>query len=148
MSDNSIHWPDQFHPDKSAIHVVNSLDLDVPSEKVWNCLIRATEWPSYYNNASNVRILSGAQQQLELGTRFRWKTFGVTIETTVKEYEPFERLAWEASSFGMKVYHAWLITPTSTGCHVQTEETQNGILPRIGALLRPGDMHRQHQKWL
>jgi len=148
MDEKTINWPAEFHPDNSGVHIENTLGMDVSAEKIWDCLIRVTDWPSFYPNASNVHILTGSKQHLEMGTRFRWKTFGMTIETTVVEFEPYERLAWEARSFGMRVYHAWLITPRGDGCHVRTEETQNGFLTRIASFLMPGNMHKQHQIWL
>jgi len=148
MSQNAINWPDEFRPENCAVHVTNAMDMDVSMERVWNCLVRATEWPDFYPNASNVKILDGYSQQLDMGTRFRWKTFNMTIETTVTEFEPYERLAWEAHSMGMHVYHAWLITPRSDGCRVVTEETQNGLIPLIGKFLMPGSIYKQHQIWL
>ncbi|MGB5546527.1 MAG: SRPBCC family protein [Polyangiales bacterium] len=148
MVPNDINWPERFRPEASAVHVVNSLQMDASSQSVWNCLVRATDWPDWYPNASNVNILGAASDTLELGTRFRWKTFGVTIECTVEEFQPAERLAWSSESFGMSVYHAWLISPRPQGCYVVTEETQNGFIPRIGKVLAPGRMHKFHQIWL
>jgi len=150
MSGTEIYWPEQHHPDNAAVHVANSLDMRASAQAIWSCLIHASDWPRFYPNASNVEILDagGADNTLKLGTRFRWKTFGMTIETNVVECEPYERLAWEAHSMGMHVYHAWLITAQEEGCHVVTEETQNGLLPRVANLLMPGNMHKQHQIWL
>jgi len=41
------------------------------------------------------------QPDLHLGTEFRWKTFGVTIDSTVLEFVRHERLAWDAHCNGM-----------------------------------------------
>ena len=148
MSTDTINWPAKYHPDNSAIHIVNTLQMDVPSQKVWDCLVNAIDWPTFYPNASSVRILNGPQHPLAMGTLFQWKTFGLTIKTKVTEFEPYQRLAWQAQSFGMSVCHAWLITPNANGCHVRTEETQNGFLPKIASFLQPGNIHKQHQIWL
>lgn len=148
MIASEIHWPERYHPEKSAVHVVNSLAMDAPVEAVWNHLIRAQQWPNWYPNASNVRLLNTESDTLELGTRFRWKTFGMTIECTVEEFEPAKRIAWSSESRGMSVYHAWLLKPQAGGCYVLTEETQNGFIPKIGKLLMPGRMHKFHQIWL
>lgn len=75
MAPNEIDWPQRFHPDNSAVHVINSLQMDASSHAVWDCLIRAPDWPDWYSNASNVVLLDTASDTLELGTRFRWKTF-------------------------------------------------------------------------
>ena len=107
MADLDIHWPDQYHPDNCAVHVVNQLGLDVSAEAAWNCLIRATEWPNWYPNSVNVRLLGPEKTTLDKGVRFRWKTFGMTITCLVEEFEPYERLAWSSESMGMRVYQAW-----------------------------------------
>ena len=145
---DAIRWPDRYHPTRCPVHVSNALAIEAPIETVWAWLIRAPLWPSWYPNSANVRILDGAPPDLALGTRFRWKTFGVTIGSCVREFVPQERIAWDAQALGLDVYHAWLLTRTPSGCHVLTEETQHGFVARTGALLMPGRMHRHHQIWL
>ena len=148
MNTPEIHWPDQYHPDRCAVHVVNRLEMDVTCEQAWHKLVRPLDWPNWYPNASNVELINTTTEALAKGNRFRWKTFGVTIECKVEECKPFERLAWSSESFGMKVYHAWLLQPTATGCIVLTEETQKGFIPRIAKILMPKRMHKFHQIWL
>ena len=105
-------------------------------------------WPHWYSNSSNVKILAGTGSCLQKGTIFRWKTFGVTLTSTVKDYVPNERIAWDAQAFGVDAYHAWVIQPFAEGCHVLTEETQHGCIARLGNLLMPDRMHKFHQIWL
>jgi len=144
----TIHWPERHHPDVSGVHVKNHLEIQLSPRAVWDRLIHAKDWPEWYPNAANVRLLNDDGDALKLGTQFRWKTFGMNIECVVEEFEPAGRLAWSSKSFGMSVYHAWLITERPGGCHVLTEETQNGFVPRIAKLLMPGQMHKYHQIWL
>ena len=145
---NAIRWPDHYAPARCPIHVSNELGMAVPIEAVWAWLIRAPLWPRWYPNSANVRFLEGTPPDLALGTRFRWKTFGVTIQSTVRELVPCERIAWDAQALGLDVYHAWLLRKTAEGCFVLTEETQHGWVARAGGLLMPGRMHRYHQIWL
>ena len=144
----TIIWPELYRPENCAVHVVNELAMDAPPDAVWNCLVHASAWPDWYPNAANVVVRDAPDGRLTGGAAFRWKTFGVTIDSKVEEFVPNERIAWSASAFGIDVYHAWLIIPTSQGCKVVTEETQNGILARLGQLLRPRRMHKFHQIWL
>jgi uncharacterized protein YndB with AHSA1/START domain len=143
-----IVWPDRYAPAKAPIHVRNELQMAVPPERVWAWLLRAPLWPSWYPNSKNVRFLEGQPPDLVLGTRFRWTTFGVNIVSSVREFVPNQRIAWDAQGLGLDVYHAWLITPTPGGCHVLTEETQHGLVARAGKLLFPNRMYRFHQVWL
>jgi uncharacterized protein YndB with AHSA1/START domain len=140
----AIIWPERFKPENCPVHAVNSIDIAAPPEKVWEWLIVPESWPQWYANSSNV-VIDGP---LEPGKRFQWRTFGVTIQTEVQEFVPYERLAWHATGFLLDVYHAWLIEPTPTGCHVVTEETQHGVMPRLQKLFMPRRMEEQHQIWL
>jgi uncharacterized protein YndB with AHSA1/START domain len=145
---DGIRWPDHFAPANVPVHVKNELEIPAPVDRVWAWLIRAKLWPTWYSNSANVRFLSGTGPDLEAGTRFRWKTFGVTIESEVVEFIPQERIAWDARSFGVDAYHAWVLRETKKGCHVLTEESQHGSLARLHKLFMPNDMYRKHQIWL
>ncbi len=147
MTTDGTRWPVEFEPRRAAVHAVNRLDMQVAPSAVWKVLIRAPEWPQWYANAANVKI-DGDARDLSAGARFTWRTFGVNLVSHVEEFVPEERIAWTAKSFGVWVYHAWLITPTATGCHVLTEETQHGFLSRAAKLFFPGRMERWHQHWL
>ncbi|MEO6023374.1 MAG: SRPBCC family protein, partial [Burkholderiales bacterium] len=118
QSGNEIIWPAHYQPSHCPIHVRNEIDIAAPADHVWAWLIRAPLWPTWYVNSANVRIISITSPDLALGTTFRWKTFGVNIESIVQEFVPGERIAWNGTAFGLEVYHAWLIQKTATGCHV------------------------------
>lgn len=143
-----IRWPAGYEPGRAAVHVRNELTMAATPEAVWAWLVRAELWPTWYVNSHRVRIVAGPRPDLALGSRFRWRTFGVAIDSTVEELVPGERIGWSARGFGVNAYHAWLIWRTAGGCHVLTEETQHGWLARLGSLLLPNRMHRYHQIWL
>lgn len=143
-----IHWPDKYHPSRTPVHVRNDIDIAAPCERVWARLIRAQEWPSWYPNSSRMRFVRGTPPDLAMGTEFRWRTFGVGIRSTVVEFEPPYRIAWDARGIGVDAYHAWLLEPDANGCHVTTEETQYGFMARLGALVLPQRMYRGHELWL
>ena len=142
-----IRWPEKYSPERTAVHADNELDMTVPAEAVWAWLVRADLWPTWYSNSKDV-VIQGGGHELALGTRFRWKTFGASPTSTVEEFVPYERLAWSARATGIDVYHVWLIEKTSSGCHVVTEENQNGFLARLSNSFRPGNVERYHQVWI
>jgi uncharacterized protein YndB with AHSA1/START domain len=142
-----IDWPENYRPGMSVAHVRNEIEIPAHAETIWSWLIRARLWPTWYSNSQGV-LIEGGSQDLSLGCRFRWKTFGVTLNSRVEEFVPPQRLAWSARSSGLAAYHAWLIEDTPSGCHVLTEESQNGLLARLGHALRPNNMSRYHQMWL
>ncbi|KQS03012.1 hypothetical protein ASG11_00975 [Sphingomonas sp. Leaf357] len=93
--------------------------------------------------------MEGGGADLFADARFRWRTFGVALDTRVVEFEPGTRIAWIAEAFGIRAYHAWLITPLADGgCTILTEETQHGWIARIGRRLFPRRMEHWHQRWL
>ena len=145
---NEILWPKRYEPANSPIHVKNMLAIAATPEVVWAWLIRAQLWPTWYPNSANIQFLSGQPPDLALGTKFRWKTFGVTIQSTVLEFVPYERLAWDAHGNGLESYHAWLLQKTIGDCNVITEETERGWLARLAKALRPNRIEQMHQIWL
>jgi uncharacterized protein YndB with AHSA1/START domain len=143
-----VRWPPRYAPDRASVHVHNTIEVDAPIEAVWRWLIRAQHWPDWYVNASNVTFLEGTPPDLSGGARFRWTTFGVRLDSTVLEFVPFERIAWDARGIGVDAYHAWVLSSVPGGTHVLTEETQHGWLARLSHVVMPGRMHKYHQIWL
>ena len=143
-----IQWPQRYAPGRAPVHVRNELLIAAPREVVWAWLVHAPEWPTWYPNSHNVRVNGGSSSQLALNASFTWRTFGVSIRSTVLEFVPPERIAWNAFGTGIDAYHAWLITPTPGGAQVLTEETQHGWVARLGSCLLPNRMSRYHQLWL
>jgi len=148
MESPFIKWPAEFKPENTKVYVSNRIAISADPATVWAWLIFADSWPKWYANSSQVVLDGATDGQLSIGTKFHWKTFGVNLDSNVKEFEPFQRLAWDATANGIQAYHAWLIVPTPKGCTVLTEETQNGLLARLGKFFRSGQMHSEHQKWL
>jgi uncharacterized protein YndB with AHSA1/START domain len=145
----SIVWPARFDPRRAPVHVRNEIRIDAECDRVWAWLIRAQAWPSWYPNAHGLRFEHGHPPDLQLGTRFRWHTFGVRITSTVQEFVPPFRIGWDARGPGVDAYHAWLLEPDPRrGCRVLTEETQHGFLARLGHVLLPHRMYQGHALWL
>ena len=144
---SSIKWPEEYSQSDVDVHVSNELEMQVSSEMVWAWLIRARLWPTWYSNSADV-VIELAKPDLYPGCRFKWRTFGLNLESKVVEFVPNERLAWTAHGIGINAYHAWLIEKRETGCHVVTEENQKGALARLNNMFRPNNMKKYHQLWL
>jgi uncharacterized protein YndB with AHSA1/START domain len=142
-----IVWPARYAPERVAAHVSNEITVAAPAEIVWAWLIRAVDWPAWYPNSAGVRI-AGGDRDLGPGAEFTWRTFGVKVACTVQEFEPYSRIAWHGVGVLIDIYHAWLIEPREGGCHVLTEEGQNGLGARAQALFMPERMFNGHALWL
>ncbi len=145
----TIRWPAAYQPASAPVFAHNELVIPAAPGILWAWLLRAELWPTWYANASDVRLLSHAGPELRDRTRFRWKTFGLRVVCEVTEWEAPYRLAWEVRGMGLAGWHAWLLTPLEDGStHVLTEEVQHGWLSRLGKVLKPRQIEVQHQLWL
>ncbi|MEU6405143.1 SRPBCC domain-containing protein [Streptomyces sp. NPDC046985] len=149
---DKVKWPERYDPKTSAIYALNDIDVKASPEVVWRLLVEAENWSSYFPPEDQVKILGG-EPELALGTKFSRVTVGFPMALNVTEYEPFSRLAWETAvdgdDTGSSAYHGWVITPTDDGCHVLSEETQQGpfFLEELGRK-DPGALYRYHQDWV
>jgi uncharacterized protein YndB with AHSA1/START domain len=149
---DKVSWPERYDPKTSALYALNDIDVKAPPEVVWKLLVDAENWWNYFPAEDQVKILGG-ERELALGTRFGRVTVGFPMSLTVTECEPFGRLSWETvvdgDETGSSAYHGWVITPTDDGCHVLTEETQQGafFVEELG-LRHPGALYCYHQDWV
>jgi uncharacterized protein YndB with AHSA1/START domain len=142
-----IRWPAEYHPDAAKVFISNRIVIPATAKTVWAWLVRAEAWPGWYPNSADVKLPAGPN--LARGMTFQWTTFGVSLVSVVREFEPPTRLAWSAHATGIDAYHAWLLEETAPGqTTVLTEETQNGWLARVGKVLMPNRMSKQHRIWL
>lgn len=149
---DKVIWPERYDPRTSAIYALNDIDVKAPPELVWKLLVDAEHWCSYFPAEDQVRILSG-ESELALGTRYSRVTVGYPMSLVVTECVPGRRLGWattvDGDETGSSAYHGWVITPRKDGCHLLTEETQQGpfFVELIGRL-HPGALYRYHQDWV
>jgi len=147
-----VKWPERFDPKISAIYALNDIDVKAPPEVVWKLLVDAQNWSSYFPAEDQVKILT-SEPRLAMGTRYSRVTVGFPMNLEVTEFKEFRRLSWsttvDADETGSSAYHGWVITPTADGCHVLTEETQQGafFLEELGRK-NPGALYRYHQEWV
>lgn len=149
---DKVIWPERYDPRRAAIYALNDIDVKAPPEAVWKLLVDAERWVRYFPAEDQVKILSG-EPELALGTRYSRVTVGYPMSLNVTECVPGRRLAWstvvDGDETGSSAYHGWVITPTKDGCHLLTEETQQGafFVELIGRQY-PGALYRYHQEWV
>jgi uncharacterized protein YndB with AHSA1/START domain len=147
-AETAIRWPEQHRPEVSALYAVNELQIAAPPDRVFAWLRRPDLWPSYYGNSRFVKHLEGPWPEVELGSRFRWFTFGVMVQSVIVEFEPPERLAWSAKELGATGHHGWVLSGRDGGTFVRTEETQRGWGMQLAKPVMSRLMVRYHQKWI
>lgn len=142
----AIHWPDGFTPQQADLFDHSELVVAAPCTAVWQALVEAPSWPAWYPNSQDVRLERGSE--LAAGRAFQWRTFGIEVQSTVREFVPQQRLGWFGRATGLDAYHTWLLLPQGQSCQVVTEEVVRG--PAAVALRRdnPQAMHQGHGLWL
>ncbi|GAA0872978.1 hypothetical protein GCM10009117_21250 [Gangjinia marincola] len=149
LNSEKINWPANYKPEEAGFFVHNEIDINAEPQAVWDILIKAEDWPKWYEGATDVNIINNKSTQLGDKTIFSWKTMGQSFEsTTIKEFSPPYRLSWEATKNNIKGYHAWLIIPTDNGCKVITSETQHGFLTFMQKVFVPNKLEKLHDIWL
>ena len=151
VSESAIRWPDGYEPESAAIHAVNELQIAADPNLVFAWLRRPDLWPSYYGNSRFVKHIEGPWPEVELGSRFRWFTFGVFVGSEIVEFDDSrktKRIAWSASEIGASGHHGWVLEKRGGGTFVRTEETQKGLGMRLIAPAMSRLMPRYHQRWL
>lgn len=157
---HQIHWPDDYLPGTTENFASNEIILGgLAVADIWPQLADTSAWPGYYRNASEIRFHDGSGPVLSKGARFRFTTFGFSVEAEVTECEPPAdgrpaRLAWHGWVEGdaksrLDVHHAWLLEDLSGGrVRILTQETQKGKPAAELASTRPNPMINGHQEWL
>ena len=141
-------WPSGLTPESAPVYSHNELSTSVSPAALWRVLVAVMDWPDWYPYAANVRTSDG-MPTLHLGSRFTWKTMGVTVTSEVVEFETDHSLAWTARSTGSHGFHRFDFTPVDGGgCRITTEEVEGGVGPRLIARRLKRDLLRFHQVWL
>jgi uncharacterized protein YndB with AHSA1/START domain len=148
VAPDQIRWPERYRPEEAGFTIRNKIEIAAPPQVVWDLLMQAKTWPTWYEGASDVEIEGGDGETIGAGSVFRWRTMGQALTTRVVEFEPPFRLGWETRKSTLKAYHAWLFVPTARGVRVVTEESQYGLLAGLQSAFQPNKLRRLHDVWL
>jgi hypothetical protein len=146
---NLVVWPEEFNPAKTKWYVYNEIEINAKPEVVWNILINAKTWHTFYKGVqSPVEFMDSSSATLKNGLEFKMHTMGLHLKPVMKEFVPNERMAWEVRRSNLTAYHAWIIVPTANGCRLITPESQNGFLTLLQKVFQPKKLLKLHDTWL
>lgn len=106
-----------------------SIDIAAPAELVWQIMTRVEEWPKW-NPDIKTATLEGP---LARGARIVWRSGPGTIRSKIVDLIPVERMSWTGTSLGIHAVHVWKLQPVDGHTSVQTEESWEGLLPRLAS---------------
>jgi hypothetical protein len=110
----------------APIVVSSEAEVAVSPEEAWDAIADFGSWPDWNPDVGFVEI----EGPVEPGTQFRWKA-GPTITSTLTEVDRPHRLAWTGRTFGVKAAHVWSFERRGDTTLARTEESWEGILPRL-----------------
>jgi uncharacterized protein YndB with AHSA1/START domain len=96
--------------------------IDAPLESTWGLHTDISSWSEWLPDIDAAMI----EGPLEVGTVFRWQTYGLTIESTIQEIDPPRRIVWSGPAQDITAIHVWTMTPSEDGVLVHTEESWDG----------------------
>lgn len=146
--ENLINWPADFDPKVSDFYVHNEIEIQASPEVVWQLLINASEWNSWYDGIRNIEFENPKQVTLEKNTKVFWNSMGQALNNSIVEFDPIATLSWQFIESKIQGYHAWIIIPTNKGCRVITDESQTGKLAKLQKVFIPKKLLKQHDHWL
>jgi hypothetical protein len=146
---NLIYWPSEFNPKVSKFYVYNEININASPETVWNILIDAKKWHTYYRGTqSPIEFLDTNILYLQNEVTFKFHTMGLKFQPIINEFIPNQKLSWTSRIKSIQGYHAWVIVPTSNGCKLITAESQNGFLTFMQKVFQPNKLLNLHEHWL
>jgi hypothetical protein len=143
-----INWTDEYNPAKSKFFVHNEIEINAATYIVWEFLIDALKWEAWYSGAKNVSFTNSNDTVMQANSGFNWNTMGMKFQSSIKQYEPNNLLAWESKKKSIQAYTVWLIMPTDNGCRVVVDESQNGWLTAFEKILERNKLRKMHDVWL
>ncbi|PLX61105.1 SRPBCC family protein [Sedimenticola selenatireducens] len=108
--------------------------IDAPAARVWHILTRIEDWPAWNEQVAWTRLAGTAT----IGSSFHWKAGGLPIRSQLLELEPGSRIGWSGRSLGIRALHRWHLEGAGQRTRVHSEESFDGLLPR----LLPGTLKR------
>jgi hypothetical protein len=96
--------------------------IDAPLDTIWSLQTGISSWSEWQPDIDASTI----EGPLEVGTVFRWQTYGLRIESTIQEIDAPRRIVWSGLAHGITAIHSWTMTPSEDRVLVYTEESWDG----------------------
>lgn len=103
------------------------IQIAAPPETVWAVMADLSAWPTW--NA-DVRSMSFGDR-LEPGSRFRWKSGGASLVSTLQAVEAPHELGWTGQTMGIHAVHVFHFEPMDGGTLARSAESFRGLIPSV-----------------
>jgi len=131
-------------PALGRIESIKALYIDAPVKKVWAVHTDINTWAAWHPGITEATL----DGKLAQGAVFRWKSGGMSIESTVEKLAEGEEIHWSGRALGTRAFHKWYFKKKGDGTIVSTEETMGGWLVLILRIVMPKFLDRSIDEWL
>lgn len=113
---------------KAPVISVDSIEIDAPIVKVWETLYKIKNWNEKFDFIEKTIVADS----IVVGTKFKWKTKSLKINSNVLVVNNQQQLCWTGSKYGVKVFHNWLFKPLPNGkVLLISQESQQGLFASL-----------------
>lgn len=113
--------------ENAPITARGEVDVGADQQTVWELLSDVEGWPRWSRDVAWAKL----KGPLLPGTEFEWKAGPSTITSQLVTVDPPSTLAWTGSTMGIRAVHAWHVERRGDRTYVITEESWDGLLPRL-----------------
>ncbi len=128
----------------APVIVSEKILINASLEDIWRIHTAIDQWPLWQHDIIAAQI----DGSVAVGETFHWKTFGLSISSTIKEMEPQRRIVWGGSAQGIDAIHVWTMMSSPNGVVVQTEESWDGEPVRVKVEESRKSLEGSLQNWL
>jgi len=126
-------------PVKAAAEII----IAAPPSKVWGFLTDIKDWPKWQPDIAKTAI----QRDPAAGVHFSWSTGGMTIDSTIRLFDPDRAFGWTGRALQVHAIHLWTLSPLPDArTLVRTRESMDGWL--ISLFYSSSELLESDQRWL
>lgn len=93
------------------------LHIAASREVVWDVISDIGAWPSWNPDVKTSRL----EGPLAVGSVFRWRAGGASINSTLRVVDPPHELSWSGRMMGIRAIHIFRFDPSDGGTLARSE---------------------------
>ena len=131
--------------DNAVLKTVKEIEIHASLDSVWKTQTDIDSWAIWQPEISEAR-LNGS---LKIGTKFKWKSGGFTLNSTIEEIESNKVIGWSGSGFGASAIHIWEFSSLENGnTLVRTSESMDGWFVKLLKGMMRKKLNASLETWL
>jgi uncharacterized protein YndB with AHSA1/START domain len=103
------------------------LQIAADPETVFSVIAAIEQWPSWNPGVRSVDLAGPVAP----GTVFRWKAGPSTLTSTLQVVDRPREITWTGTTMGIRAVHAFRFEPLDGGTSARSEESWDGLVPRL-----------------